>query len=340
MKTILETNDSKYVLLSNIGNGGTCSVFKGFSLLDESKKLYAIKIFKEKAKKFFDKEILINKYLPPEYFMPIYDYGSGYIKCEASNEGNIFDTNDFSKYNGKIYYEVEELAENGELFNYIYKTKCGFSENISAKIFSKIIRSVKVMHDNRVVHCDIKPENIIVGNDFNIRLIDFGFSEILGKDNFIYEYRGSDLYVSPEVRNKRMDGYDGIKSDIFSLGVLLFVVTVARFPFEISGYCDRRYRYIMTKKYDDFWCYFQQYNLSNEFKDLLNHLLCYDPSERFSIEEILEHPWIKMNTYENNDIFNNNIPKNENIIINGPNDDDEIANELRKRKEIIDSKTN
>ena len=112
MKTILETNDSKYVLLSNIGNGGTCSVFKGFSLLDESKKLYAIKIFKEKAKKFFDKEILINKYLPPEYFMPIYDYGSGYIKCEASNEGNIFDTNDFSKYNGKIYYEVEELAEN------------------------------------------------------------------------------------------------------------------------------------------------------------------------------------------------------------------------------------
>ena len=235
---------------------------------------------------------------------------------------------------------MEELAENGELFNYIYETKCGFPEEISAKIFSKLIRRVKVMHDNRVVHCDIKPENVIVGNDFSIKLIDFGFSEILGKDNFIYEYRGSGLYASPEIRNKNMDGYDGVKSDIFSLGVLLFVITVARFPFEIPGYCDRKYRLIMTKKFDDYWCYFQKYNLSNELKDLLNHLLCYDPSERFSIEEILEHPWIKMNTNENNDIYNNNISKNENIIINGPNDDDEIAKELRKRKEIIDSKTN
>ena len=340
MKAILEANNSKYVLINKIGNGGTCTVFKGFSLLDESKKLYAIKIFKENARKFFDKEILINKYLPPEYFMQIYDFGSGYIKCEASNEGNIIDTNDFSRYNGKIFYEVEELAENGELFNYIYETKCGFPEEISAKIFSKLIRSVKVMHDNRVVHCDIKPENVIVGNDFSIKLIDFGFSEILGKDNFIYEYRGSGLYASPEIRNKNMDGYDGVKSDIFSLGVLLFVITVARFPFEIPGYCDRKYRLIMTKKFDDFWCYFQKYNLSSELKDLLNHLLCYDPSERFSIEEILEHPWIKMNTNENNDIYNNNMSKNENIIINGPNDEDEIAKELRKRKEIIDSKTN
>ena len=57
MKAILEANESKYALLGRIGNGGTCSVFKGFSLFDKSKKLYAIKIFKENAKKFFDKEI-------------------------------------------------------------------------------------------------------------------------------------------------------------------------------------------------------------------------------------------------------------------------------------------
>ena len=336
MQAILETKDSKYKLLKKIGHGGTCSVFKGYSLDDDSKKIFAIKIFKENAKKYFDKEILINKYLPPEIFVPIYKYGEGLIFFEKGISENV-DFHIFEKYKGKIFYEIEELAENGELFDYIYELRQGFSEKISAKIFTKILKSVKILHDNRIVHCDIKPENIIVGNDFSVKLIDFGFSEILGKDNFIYEYKGSGIYESPEIRNKNMNGYDGIKSDIFSLGVLLFVITVARFPFEISSYSDRKYRLIMTKKYGDFWCYFQQYNLSNEFKDLINHLICYDPSERYSIEEILEHPWIKTNVTENNEM-NINIIKMENIYDDIT--DKEIAKELIRRKEIIDSKTN
>ena len=339
MRAILEAIDSKYVIVNDIGCGATCSVYKGYSLEEKSKKLYAIKIFKEKAKKYFDKEILINKYLPSEYFLSIYKYGTGRIHQEIDNSENISTSNNIDSldnYNGVIYYIIQELAQNGELFNYVYKIEEGFPENISIKIFKKIVESVKILHDNRIAHCDIKPENVLVGNDFSIKLIDFGFSQILeNDDNFIYEYRGSDMYASPEIQNKNMNGYDALKSDIFSLGVLLFVITVRRFPFERPGYIDRKYRLIMNKKYNDFWCFYQQYNLSNEFKDLINHLICYDPSERLTIDEILEHPIMKKYTNKNNE-NNNNL--NENVIMSISDFDEEVVDELENRKAIINMK--
>lgn len=341
MLGLLEGIDTKYIILNEIGYGATCSVYKGYSIEDESKKLLAIKIFEEKAKNYFDKEILINKYLPSEYFIQIYKYGSGYIHQDTNNSEFIFSINNsLHKYNGKIYYIIEEFAENGELFNYVYKIKKGFSERISARIFKKIVQYVKILHDNRIAHCDIKPENIIVGNDFNIKLIDFGFSEILEKnDNFVYNYKGSDIYSSPEVKSRNMNGYDAIKNDIFSLGVLLFVITVRLFPFERTCYSDRKYRLIMHKKYNDFWSYYQQFEFSNEFQDLINHLICYDPSERFTIEEILDHQWIKMHENKNNKIMNYAIGNNENVIKD--NDyDEEVAEELEKRKAIIDEEEN
>jgi serine/threonine protein kinase len=333
MQSILETSCSKYVILDKIGDGATCTVFKGYILGDSSKKLFAIKIFDLKAQKYYEKEMLINNYLPQNQlknFLEIYNCGDGFIRYEIIDSNIIYSSKtnkSLEKYRGKIFYIVEELCENGELFNYIYELKQGFSEQISAKIFSKILNSLKILHENRIVHRDIKPENIIIGNDFNVKLIDFGFSEILGKeDNFLYDYKGSEIYSSPEIRNRQINGYDGIKSDIFSMGVLLFVITVGRFPFEKCGYTDRKYRLIMNKKFEDFWCYYQQYNLTKEFKNLIEHLLCYDPSERYSIDEIYSHQWIKNNIYSLFDNNNNDI------------NDIEIVEELRKRKERMQDK--
>ena len=332
MQAILETSCSKYVILEIMGSGATCTVYKGYLLDDSSKKLFAIKIFNSDAKKYYDKEMLINNYLPQNKlhnFLEIYNCGEGYLKKETIEPTINYSSktnNSLEKYYGRIYYIIEELCENGELFDYIYELKQGFSENISAKIFSKILGILKILHENRIVHGDIKPENVIFGNNFKVKLIDFGFSEMLGKeDNFIYNYKGSEIYISPEIKNRNMEGYDGIKSDIFSMGVLLFVITVGRFPFEYCGYSDRKYRLIMNKKFEDFWCYCQEYNLTKEFKDLIEHLICYDPSERYSIDEILRHPWIKNNT-DDNGIYDNN------------NNDIEVVEELRKRKEIIQDK--
>jgi serine/threonine protein kinase len=334
MQVILQACDSKYIILEKIGYGATCSVFKGYSTNDNSRKIYAIKIFKEQYKKYYEKEVSIKRNLPLKSFLALIKHGEGQIHQEQKNSSNIipkpFDINISDKLNGKVFYEIEEIAENGELFNYVYELGKGFIEPICSKIFIKILKNVKLLHENNIIHGDIKPENILIGNDFDIKLIDFGFSQKINKKNnsIINSTERSDKYSSPEIRKANIAGYDGIKSDIFSLGVLLFVITVGRFPFNASSFSDKKYRLIMTKKYDLFWANFENYNLSSEFKNLINRLISYEPKERLSIDEILEHPWIKMN------VKYNYINKNEFYI------DEEVVKELKKRKEFMKKKAN
>ena len=130
------------------------------------------------------------------------------------------------------------------------------------------------------------------------------------------------------MKKANFTGYDGIKSDIFALGVMLFVITVGRFPFKTSGFSDKKYRLILSKRYEHYWKNFDKFNLSKEFKDLINHLICYDPCQRYSIDEIFEHPWIKNKV-------NINISFNKDYHI-----DDDVINELKQRKEFMLKKTN
>ena len=331
-QTILEDGETRFILCQKIGQGGSCSVYKGYSTKDSPQKIYAIKIYKEQFKKYFDKEISISKNLPPKFFLSLIKFGTGHITQERINSSENKPLNNISeKLNGqKVFYKVEEIAENGELFNFIYELKKGFSEKISAKIFVNILKSVKILHENSIIHGDIKPENILVGKDFGLKLIDFGFAQKFNKknNNIINSTEGSDTYSSPEIRKGHITGYDGVKSDIFSLGVLLFVITVGRFPFNLSGYSDKKYRLIMTKNFEQFWKNFDNYNLSEEFKELINHLICYDPCQRLSIDEIFEHPWIK-----NKVNFNNSFNKDYQI-------DDDVLNELKQRKEFMVKKAN
>ena len=325
----LETEDIKYSLIKQIGYGSSCSVYKGYPSEDPSK-FVAIKIYKEKCKTFYNKEISIHETLKnTNLFISLEKYGMGYIYYKEENPLFINENNIYQME--KVYYIIEEIAENGELFDYIYVLKTGFNDKICAKIFLNIVKSLQLLHKKRIIHCDIKPENVLIGNDFNIRLIDFGYSEYVSKNNnIIHSTSGSDTYCSPEIRRSYMEGYDGIKSDIFSLGVLLFVIRVGKFPFKYSIYNDKRYRLIMEKNYESYWNGFKKENLSEEFKDLINHLICYDPDDRFSLDEVLRHPWIIKNSNysENNE---NNKDNNYHRV------DEDVINELKYRKNYMNT---
>ena len=289
---ILETEDIKYKLIKQIGNGGTCSVYKGHPSEDPSH-IFAIKLYTEDFKNYYEKEILIKDLLQDtKLFLSLKKYGTGYLHI---HEENCLFNNDIHTIE-KVYYEIEDLAENGELFDYVNELKRGFTEQIAAKIFLNILKSVNLLHKRGIIHGDIKPENILIGNDFTIKLIDFGFSQIVEDNDYtIYSSLGSDIYCAPEILKCYIHGYDGIKSDIFALGVLLFVIKLGKYPFGMSNHFDKEYRLIMEKNYEKFWQGFKKDNISKEFKDFFNHLICYDPSERLSFDEILEHPWIVNN---------------------------------------------
>ena len=105
----------------------------------------------------------------------------------------------------KIYFEVMEYAENGELKDYISNKKTRIPEKISSKIFYRMVSVIKYLHENNITHCDIKPENILMCKNFVPKLNDFGFSHIFEhkngeKDWTLFHFAGSVIYSGPEIR--------------------------------------------------------------------------------------------------------------------------------------------
>ena len=294
MTLLLQSTTDKYILEKFLGNGLTCKCYLGHKLSQENSESFAIKIFDPQYYQYYLNEVnILSKLSNHDNIIKIYTNGEGFIMPLTQNENNNNDEN----LKNKIYFEVMEYAENGELKDYVIDTKSRFPEKISAKIFYKIVSVVKYLHDNNITHCDIKPENILMCKNFIPKLNDFGFSHLFEekngeKDWTLFNFCGSVIYSGPEIR-RAYKGYDGIKNDIYSLGMLLFVITIGDFPFHKASFSDEKYKYIIKKNYDRFWECFKGLEISDEFKDLINKLICITPNQRLEIDKILEHPWVK-----------------------------------------------
>ena len=309
---LLDNDSIKYVLKKLLGEGLTCKCYLGQKIsAANSEEFFAIKIFHPKYYKYYSNEVnYLSKLSDNDNIIKIYDYGQGFI-TPLLNYNNILDNPeknfDISKKE-QIFFQIVEYAQNGELKDYILDTSTRLPEKISAKIFSKIVKIVKYLHNNNIAHCDIKPENVLLDRNYNPKLNDFGFSQTFkGEegDYMLHHFNGTNIYSAPETRNAFVRGFDGVKNDIFSLGVLLFVITVGNFPFERTDTFDKKYKCIRKKAYNEFWEYFKDIELSEEFKDLINSLIRFTPSQRLNLDEILEHPWIKKYTKTN---WENEIP--------------------------------
>ena len=312
MTFFLEENEKKYTLNEKIGKGATCDCFLGQELNEGKPKIFAIKIFKEKYYEFYSNEISILSTLNGnDNIIKLIGYGKG-ILSSITISGN----NNSDDYSDKqiVYYQVLEYASNGELKDYVNGNSSRIPEKISAKLFLKIVYAVKYLHDNDIAHCDLKPENILLDNFFNPKINDFGFSQKFdGKkgDFLIHKRSGTPNYSSPDVRHAFTKGYNGIKNDIFSLGVLLFVITIGEFPFEKATYSDEKYKFVIKGHFDRFWKFFNHIDVSDEFRDLINSLISLNPSKRLTTDAILKHPWLikqlGLNYSENNNYIINEL---------------------------------
>lgn len=179
------------------------------------------------------------------------------------------------------YILALELLRGGELFARITKLK-HYSEKVAAKLFRQMLQSVKYLHEHGIAHLDIKPENFVFaveGDDYSIKLIDFGLSQKLDPSRNDYPPVGTARYKSPEMEDiMSVRNADTLmKADAFSLGVVLYTMIVGKFPsFDRLGNLRSS----------------QAVKLSPEAQDMLHLLTERDQRQRLSVRAALKHPWI------------------------------------------------
>ncbi|MBA0587478.1 hypothetical protein Gorai_000606, partial [Gossypium raimondii] len=184
----------------------------------------------------------------------------------------------------KIYF-VMEYVKGGELFGKVAKGK--LKENDARQYFQQLIAAVDYCHSRGVYHRDLKPENLLVDENGNLKVSDFGLSalrESRRQDGLLHTTCGTPAYVAPEVIN--MKGYDGAKVDIWSCGVILYVLLAGFLPFHDENLMEL-YKKI-TK--GEFRC--PQW-LPPEVRKLLSKILDPNPSQRIMVAKIMENSWFK-----------------------------------------------
>lgn len=186
-------------------------------------------------------------------------------------------------------YFIFELIDGGDLFNFIqtFPNK-KIPEYRVIEIFIQILDALHYTHEKQIVHKDIKPENFLIyteGSKLNVKLIDFGFAEKLIDPNDKLKIEAGSLpYISPEMIEHK--GYD-TKTDMFSVGVVLFNMLTGRQPFYGKNDDERRNSIL-----------FHEPIIPNEITnirliDMIKRLLEKDPEKRLSVQEAKMHPWIQ-----------------------------------------------
>lgn len=191
-----------------------------------------------------------------------------------------------------------ELAEGGDLFDKIESDE-GVEEDVAHFYFTQLINAVGHMHSKGVGHRDIKPENILLSAAGDLKLADFGMATLFsheGKKKLNTTMCGSPPYIAPEVitcsgtiAKKQGRGYFGNVVDIWSCGVVLFVLLVGNTPWDQPD--ERSYEfteYVRTngRPDDELW-----QSLPTATLSLLRGMMRVDPKTRFTLEEIRRHPW-------------------------------------------------
>lgn len=273
--------DDKYYIIKTLGTGYTSKVKLAKDI--NSGDLFAIKFLQSNQA---PKDLLDKAWKSEASNLKTLKHNNIIELIHAENSGQYHKANGRTKH---VQYLVLELIPNGELFEYIYFPRKGLGEYFARAIFLQILDAVDHSHKNGLAHRDLKTDNMMLGANYEVKIADFGFSTLLKGvrgDNVLHTLYGTPNYCAPELL--RGKPYNGVCADIFSCGVILFILVTGKIPFNKAIAYDPRYRYFLKNDYDAYWTNFKHItgNISNELKFLLNFMLNSDPVQRPSMKRL------------------------------------------------------
>ncbi|KIJ13649.1 hypothetical protein PAXINDRAFT_100605 [Paxillus involutus ATCC 200175] len=180
------------------------------------------------------------------------------------------------------YYMVFEYVNGGQMLDYII-SHGRLRERVARKFARQIGSALDYCHRNSVVHRDLKIENILISETGNIKIIDFGLSNLFDPASHLSTFCGSLYFAAPELLNAKV--YTGPEVDVWSFGVVLYVLVCGKVPFDDQSMPALHAKIKRGLVEYPVW-------LSAECKHLLSRMLVTNPAARASLSEVLEHPWM------------------------------------------------
>lgn len=254
-----------------LGNGAFGSVY----LVRHKKtgKLYGMK----QMHKITLKNLLDDSVIRREAYIHIMLSHENICKLYAYREDNDY------------FYMIMEYESNGNLFTEIQKSKKGgLSEEKAYEYFIQVCSAIHFLHSNGIIHRDIKPENSLLDANNKIKICDFGWTTKVAQPRTTF--CGTFEYMAPEI----IQEHPYTKSvDIWSLGILLYEILHGFSPFKAQNCFNGESANTIMKNILKNQYVFKRQDLSSEVKDLISQLLNSNEKTRITIEEVLNHPWIK-----------------------------------------------
>lgn len=280
----------KYNIIKTLGSG----LLKVKLVCDPATdKLYAAKVCKHISKKdALEKEANILREISKLEI-------SNVIKCVEFIDNSY----DSCKYKAAM---VLELAPNDTLFDILYCNK-SLGEKLARTYFKKLVETISALHEQGYVHRDLKSENILLDENFQLKLADFGFATKFTEHdrNQMKIKLGTEAYMAPELFTPKL--YSGEKVDAFACGVLLFLFIFGRPAFYKATYGDAFYKHFVQGRPEKFWkIYEDRANKGVEFdanlKSLITNLLKFNPEERLNVQDVLKHEWMQGDVYSDEEL--------------------------------------
>ncbi|XP_051981861.1 serine/threonine-protein kinase SIK2-like [Xyrauchen texanus] len=181
-----------------------------------------------------------------------------------------------------MLYLVTEYARNGEIFDYL-ASHGRLSEMDAKRKFWQILSAVEYCHERNIVHRDLKAENLLLDPHMNVKIADFGFGNFFRPGEPLTTWCGSPPYAAPEVFEGQQ--YEGPQLDIWSMGVVLYVLVCGTLPFDGPSLPVLRQRVLEGR-------FRIPYFMSEDCEHLIRKMLVLDPARRLSLSQIKEHRWM------------------------------------------------